>query len=274
MTKEYRYSNAVSLLGAVRVIFVGLISSVIGGGAYAYALAYIPFVYVRLLLTIGWSLGLGWLVANQGMKGNVRSPLLLATVAVMCALVALYFEYAVYVVALVKDGLDWTDFLPETVLARNTALLEQGSWSYGQTGEPVRGDDLKPIWIIEAIIIILFSGVGAHMFAAEKVFCEHCKRWYEGRLGEQYLSTGDDSALWDDVRNGDLSKLTQLEQFDGPEFPCLRVDVYRCPSCQDSNYYSLVKLYGRHKKEYIVKMVWIAEQDLPFVLNEQSSGED
>src|SRR5205085_6856631 len=100
----YKPSGKFTLSGVALGLAAGVINGLILAFVYSYLISYIPFVYLNFLFTIGYGLLLGFIVGSMMRWGKVRNAWIGASVALVVALVSLYFSWAVWLSVLFGKG--------------------------------------------------------------------------------------------------------------------------------------------------------------------------
>src|SRR6266568_3144420 len=134
ITPTYMHSEKAPLTGLMLAMLAGLATAVVLGGAYAFAVVYIPIVYLNMLLTMGFGAAIGGAVGYAAKLGHVRSRLMPAMVAVVCGLVGLYVAWGADLLARVgvPIGADVFDaFRPELLMRYMKVFYEKGFWAIG-----------------------------------------------------------------------------------------------------------------------------------------------
>lgn len=196
MAKYYTPSGKFNPLAFLYFIGIALIALPLLGLAYAYAIWYIPFIYINFIIAGAFGFAIAWLISKFVVgSGKVRNVGLTIALSVLAGIIALYFHWAVWVDLVINAGESYgSDRIGVTVsnihlfqtfnLALNPSVLfeiigeinEYGTW--GIRSATVSGTFLTVIWIIEAIIII---GIAAFIpiAAAKRPFCELGNEWFE-----------------------------------------------------------------------------------------------
>ncbi|MEO1654880.1 MAG: hypothetical protein AAFU64_15135, partial [Bacteroidota bacterium] len=196
MTHYYKASGRFSPLAFVYFLLLSLIAFPLLGLLYAYAIWYIPIIYVNFLLTLGFGFGVGILMSLFVVRmGKVRNTLLGLLFGLLGGLFALYFHWAVWLDLVVNAGESYgTDSIGITVsnvqfaqvfiLAFNPGVLfdlmaqvnEVGTW--GIRGGNVSGIILSIIWSIEALVIV---GIATYLpyVSAQNPFSETSNAWMD-----------------------------------------------------------------------------------------------
>jgi len=196
MAKYYAPSGKFDPLAFLYFILIALIALPILGLAYAYALWYIPIIYVNFIIAGAFGFVIAWLVSKLIVgKGKVRNVGLTIALSILAGLIALYFHWAVWVDLVINAGESYgTDRMGITVsnikilqtfyLALHPSVLfdfigkinETGTW--GIKGSTVSGTFLTVIWVIETLIIVGIAAI-IPIAASKKPFCELGNEWFD-----------------------------------------------------------------------------------------------
>ncbi len=232
--KSYSSSGKISPLSIL--IFIGVVLIIIPllATLYAYAIWYIPIPYINFFITAAFGIAVGWIINLLVVKyGKVRSGKIASLFAILGAIMAIYFHWAVWIdlaynisgslggedmgVAVSNISISETISLalsPSSLMEIMGSINENGLWGFGET--PVRGTFLTIIWVIEALIIFLLawmSGIGQ----ASKPFCEESNQWF----GETKLSPFDLNIqlqeLLDALSSGTVEAFQGLQKSTNPK---------------------------------------------------------
>lgn len=181
MAHYYKPSGKVAPTSFVYlVLLIGIVFPLLGVG-YAFAIWYIPFIYLNFLLTAALGFIVGILCSLVVVRaGKVRSFPVAAVLSAVGALGALYAHWAAWLLIATEEFSFGTMFS----LAMNPSLLftfmgeiyEVGIWTL--KGATVSGIMLGIVWLIEAgIVTVIATLMGAR--AAKDPFCEESGKWFE-----------------------------------------------------------------------------------------------
>ncbi len=233
--QTYSHSGAVPVLGALGTIVAGAFTAVLGGLAYGYAFYYIPLAYLNVVCTLAFGAGIGFVVASAAVAGKVRSPRFIAAVTLGSALLGLYVYWGAYLWALAGiDRVGLVAFWPPALLDFGRYLFDNGSWGLRE-GEVIKGWLLVAIWIVETGVIVGLS-LTVERMGGDRPFCEACKEWTERERGVARLASDGSEPAWNAVLAGDLPALASFEPAEPGASRFVRLDVARCPRCQDSRF--------------------------------------
>lgn len=255
MMQFYQPSNRVSGGGVLLFLLGGVAAAAVLALAYVYAVWYIPLIYVNFFATVGFGLGLGWVLSRMVRAGKLRSPKTAGALALVVALVAEYLQWAVYLTLIIgttdvnefgsgarKMSIASTSFDPGvflTLLLKPGAmfgvirdLASTGSWSL--FGVTVSGIFLVLVWLIEAGMIVLMPFLSARAAAAEP-FSETAGEWAVEetlvRRAPHHTEAAEAAAA---LTNGSLQPL-----HDNGEPLFCRLKLYAAPNDLNCRYVSL-----------------------------------
>lgn len=169
----YKNSGVVPPLAPILMLTVGAIGTWVLALIYAYATAYIPFIYISFLLTIFFGMGIGMLVNLCGSFGKARNTTFMIGSGVVLALFGLYACWAIWF----KANEAGTGFFisPKLMFGLMGLIAEEGAWSifdYQPTGGA-----LYAVWAIEALLILGGALFLVYANTNDTPFCEECNKW-------------------------------------------------------------------------------------------------
>ena len=249
----YKPSGKFGIASFITIPLLGAIGACLGGFAYSYAVSWIPFIYVNVLLTIAYGFVMGFMVymgANLGKLRNVPLALLLSLVV---GVFALYTQWVAHFHALTDPSQLILD--PLLLWQYITTLGETGSWSIGSSKEPINGILLYLVWGIEAIIIIGLTFFMA-MAAVNQLFCENCGQWTsdEQTFGP-FKKVKDLNQTRNELENHNFYTLENLEPAD------------------HARYYATIKMEGCGAPDCHQKLNAITLQNISITENEKGETE-
>jgi hypothetical protein len=215
---------------------------------YAYAVYFIPFIYLNFLLTLAFGFGIGWVASQMAVFGKIRTTALAAAVGLLAGLVGMYVYWSASLLAL-SGGESGLVLDPFGLMAYGMALYQEGSWGLSEDA-PVKGVFLVLIWVVEAGLVLGLAVFTARLGVADKVFCESCGRWAEvdENLPKLLPPPGDETAL-DRVASGNLAGLADMIRVGGTEGVYVQLSLAQCPSCDRCNYVTAeVVVHGTDKE--------------------------
>ncbi|MCA9059388.1 MAG: hypothetical protein KDA85_12850 [Planctomycetaceae bacterium] len=246
----YRHSGRISVLGLLLMLIAGFATALVGGVVYTYIVSWIPIIYVNVIATMGFGAVIGFVVGNCSRLGKVRNNAILILLTLGTSMLALYVAWIFDCLARFgfSDGaLLWH---PLDLQHYISMFYKEGFWSMGRNEESmVSGLFLGAIWLAEAAAIIGISIAVAWGTTAALPFCEYCDCWTDRTTSICRLAWQQPSAepeLGVELSSGDLTALQQYVSMPQVVDGGLRIDICKCPSCDQSTYVTV----GRVKLSY------------------------
>lgn len=229
----YEESGKVPPAGPVIALLLGILTAVALSFVYAYAINYIPFIYLNFLLTGFFGVAVGAVVAMGAGLGKIRNKNVVIALAVVAALVACYAAWVVTVYVWFEG--EAFIFNPSDLLTIIQLVAQEGVWSL--KGSTPTGGALYTVWGIEAAVIIGASFFGAIGAYSEEPFCESCNEWTKVvELTERLEHPEDFEAFVRGLESKDFSVLTKLRNTMSSEPVKMKVDLLDCASCSKVHY--------------------------------------
>jgi hypothetical protein len=239
--KSYAHTGTIPLGGALATIVAGGLVATIAGVIYAYAFYWIPIVYLNFLVTLVFAGLIGGTVAIVAKLGKIRNNWFVGGVALLMTLGGLYVYWGSYLLAMAGWGdVGLTAFDPFVIYNFAGFLFENGSWGIGKGG-PITGWLLVLFWVAEIGTILVVSLVASTLYASVP-FCESCQEWANQEKGVARLDATGDEPAWQQVLGGDLPALAEFSPSRGVAPQFVRLDLARCPRCDNSRFLSIHKV--------------------------------
>jgi hypothetical protein len=235
--QRYRHSGIVPLSGAIKTLVFGCAAALVLGFINAYAVAWVPFIYLNFLFTLlfGGAVGMG---VNLGIRsGKVRSGWFAGLAALLCMTVGLYVYWGASIWALGGQRIGLRAWSPLVIVELVNALFENGSWGLSDNA-PVKGWPLVAVWVVEAGVLYFIAWATA-LSALMQPFCERCRAWTSMQQGIVRFAGNGGESVWQRIADGDLPALGEVTVLadEPPRF--VRLDMARCPHCAESNFLTL-----------------------------------
>ncbi len=196
----YQPSGKIPVSGIVILVLLAIVAFPILSIAYTYATWYIPYIYIKFFLTVGFGLGLMYVINKAVMFGKIRNPKVVKIAAFIGALIALYIHWCLYFSLILnageshefgsgRHGYNFTEtafntnsFIgllinPQIVMSILGSMYDLGSFSI--FGFTPTGIVLAIFWLIEALIIIGIPVIASSQ--ASEPFSEVDDKWMSQR---------------------------------------------------------------------------------------------
>jgi hypothetical protein len=278
--ETYRHSGAISPVGILLAVTVGVISAVVLGVVYSLGNVNIPYVKIHCLLTIGFGCLMGLAVGLAAKAGKIRNNFVAAAYGFVIGLIGLYVAWGTdfLIRDIIPAGGQISDaviaFSPEALWEYIKWFYENGKWAVSGH-KPWVGIQLGVVWSIEAITILAGSTIFACIFIMDLPFCESCNRWTTKKAGERKLSLVGAGEALNRLLTGDLTALAEFNLAQDEEAEYLQLDMATCPACSESNYLTVkqnkqtLDSEGKPKTDSksLLENMLVAGEDLPLIEN-------
>jgi hypothetical protein len=216
----------------------GLLGAVALAWVYELLLDLIPFVYISMLMTVGFGFGLGLVGAMVVKAGHCRNRAVAAVLALLMGAGGLAASYGWGYRRALNELAEKT---PGITLSELHQVVSVGTWMDAriENGWEVRrstisGAGVMAIWGIEALIALGLCSLVVVLGAAAP-YCERCQVWTETQSAQLAgLGVEDVASL---IERGDLAGVLALTA--RPEAgTASRIELLRnfCPECPDTAY--------------------------------------
>jgi len=228
MAKYYTPSGKFNFLAFIYFIGISLLVLPFVGLLYAYAIWYIPFIYINFIIAGVIGFVIAFLVSKVVVKlGKVRNVSLTIGLSLLAGLVALYFHWAVWIDLVLNAGESYgSSRIGVTVsnikiiqtfnLALDPATLFQiigevnkyGTWGFGSS--TVNGVFLTIIWIVELVIIVGIATI-IPIASAKEPFCELGNEWFKAKTLKPFKYIENRPEMVKDLENSNPEAFNELE---------------------------------------------------------------
>ncbi|UOQ72584.1 hypothetical protein [Hymenobacter cellulosilyticus] len=257
MNLYYQPSKRITIGGVLSFLLLGAVAAVPLAFVYVYATWYIPFIYINVLLTVGFGAGLAIVLKGLTTLGKLRNPALVGWLAIVVGLWAWYVQWALYLTLV--NGAGETESLgsrasfthttfnadvflslltqPGIVLGMLPRLAENGTWSIFTV--TFSGVALYLVWFIELAIILFCAWALAHSQAATP-FSETAGQWAEKlTFPVTTAAFADAAATKAALEAADWTHLQPLAPGEEASSSFGRLHLYHVPQDEDCCYLSL-----------------------------------
>ena len=284
LANTYRHSGNMSFAAPFVLIVGGLISSMALAIPYVFALNWIPWIYAAIAAPVAFGVVLGTVVSNCASAYRIRNNPLVVFVTLVCSLWGLYLAWIFDGMA--RFGIGNVPVLWHPLDLENyvTTFYKEGFWSLGENREVVHGSALAGIWALEAATIIGVPQVIGYASTGNLPFCEECNCWTKEDFELVRLLWTHDSAEPDleyELSGGGISALRQYTPIFEIIPESLRLNLCRCPQCDQSNYLTISRVHVNVDKlgavtfdsTLIIRHLAISSSDFEFLKAVQLPGE-
>jgi len=235
MFEQYRSSGRIGPLGIPAMLLVGGVGAVVLGVIYAYVIAWIPFIYISCIASIGLGAILGLGVDMAARFGRVRNPAAAHFIGFIAGLVGLYVAWAWDGTARFSGEADMPVFWnPIALWGYVNLFYHEGFWTL--VGDnAVSGIFLGIVWAIEAVVIVGASTFLAGSNASEP-FCESCGVWTDETEDFKRLLPPEDKDALEQLGEGNLDVLSAFTSCSPGKPQTIRLDLHACPECADTRF--------------------------------------
>lgn len=235
----YKESGRVGIPGIIMMPLAGILSSLLLGVVYGYAIYYIPFIYLNFFITAFYGGIVGVLVGKAGYLGKVRNTKVILIMGVLFGVVAEYIGWTFWIHALSEQEL--LIFDPGEMFLIISELADGGIWSiFGWTPT---GGALYAIWVIEALIIIICATLAALYGRGDQPFCEACEKWSDSKILTNKLEPiNNPDGFKQAMEKGNFEELTNLKNVGLEDLRRSKVELFTCSNCRDLHHMSVYQI--------------------------------
>lgn len=253
--RYYRSAGAVPFGGILLMVALGSLAAVICGALYAAADWYIAYDIIPFLCAPAAGAGIGAAVKWGAMLGKVRHRGFQALVGLALGVVGAYVAWVFFIRLWDQAGFWLWD--PEHLLLAINDISELGVWDNQPTGLW-----LKLIYGVEALAIMASSAAVASM--ETRPYCDPCNAWTKQIPETATLKLTDPEALRENLEESRYESLDELLDSAVDPANCLHAKVFKCPTCDESNYltvshFTRVEKGGEthQNEERFVNYLWV-----------------
>lgn len=237
----YRHSWKAPIGGLFLVGAAGLLSTLVLGLIYGYIMYYIPFIYIKVFIMVGYPFAIGLILSLAVQRGKVRNNLLVGLAGVGFGLLADYMGWVAWIAAALKS----TEYLmvffyPGDILYFMQEVVEVGIYVIGNS-RPT-GAILYLIWLVEAVVVVGGTAFMVLKLHLDTPFCEECNEWVET---ERYIGLftplTNTSKFKRGILEGNYTVFNELiPSQTGNQF--IKLTIYECRTCQNFRLLNVKKL--------------------------------
>lgn len=213
MATYYKASGKFSPLAFVLFILIAFTALPLLAFVYAYIIYYNPFIYVSFLMTILFSISIGFVTDWTVVKlGKVRSPILAIIFYALASLIAFYIHWIVWInIIYYNTEVVKLIFSPNLFFELIADINSEGAWSF-ESNTPVTGFMLLIFWTIEFLMVIgitvFFSNFNSH---SKIPFCEQTNEWLKAEELPAFEFIEDKNFIVKNLENGNESIFDEIQ---------------------------------------------------------------
>lgn len=242
-------------MGAMAVplgLLFGGAAALLGGIAYQLLIHWIPFIYVNILLTLGFGALLGLLTGLGLRRGQLRNNIVAAALCTVVGAGAVGCTHLVAYENFLRNAASETGE-PTSVLREQLsmeqfmALRAKGGWKVGRSSSgrsAMTGGFVYFVWGVESLILIGFA-IFVGVSLVSDPYCEGCKEWTtEHKLPDR---TGASVGLI--KADADAGRLGSIVARKDEGRDIVAYTVHSCPRCPDTSYLTVEKVTFKEKNK-------------------------
>lgn len=252
MNQEYKLSGKSGNLWLTGLL-VGLPATILMSIIYAYIDVYNPFVYLTILVFLGYLFGILMIQTVAIRLSKCRSESQAKIFGAVIGLFAIYANWATFLFVQVVRADEYVSmldlFLSPALLFEFAGIISEDGW-FQLFDTPVSGAFLWIIWLIEAGGILGAGVYGGSKVMHEEVFCENCNRWAEDTETDLRLTIPNRADAQTAIQH-DINKLLTFPVAGRAVNPQLRINLHHCSNCKNFSTIDvdLIKLERNDKGE-------------------------
>ncbi|MBK1789597.1 hypothetical protein [Persicirhabdus sediminis] len=229
----YTHSGGINPLGIIYSIVLGGLACLLLAIIYAYATFYVPFIYLNIIFTIIFGAAVGMAIGLCANWGKIRNNKATITLAVIFAVIAVYFSWVAWLFAYTDS--EYLILSPLDQWQAMQMIAIDGVW--GIRNITPTGIALYLIWLAEAAIVIAASYYLCLWATGDVPFCERCHKWAKTSNSDQkFADIPNKKHLIKQLENGDLSAIKNLSTEIEDPSAYTQIGLTKCPSCSQDSY--------------------------------------
>ncbi len=252
----YQPSGKFSPLGLATALGLSLIGVLIGSWVYGYAAAWIPIIYLNVLLVFAYGFGAGFLVSTGIRIGKIRNVMVALGLGLVAGLVAIYGGWVTWIYAMSSQELFiWH---PQDLWTGIVLLGQEGVWTI--KGSKPTGWLLYSFWIAEALIVLGFSLTTSYNAVADSPYCEDCQQWVDQTdVVGVFEPLADPQKFKRGLEEGRLESEQLLGKTSGePRFAVLQLEsCSHCEKCRLLTVMDRTLSYDKEGREQVSDEKWV-----------------
>ncbi|NUM35633.1 MAG: hypothetical protein HUU50_13890 [Candidatus Brocadiae bacterium] len=228
--KFYQLSGKINVMGPALGILFGTLAALPLSFVYAYAVRYIPFIYLNFLISLGYAFATCVAYTIGEKMGHNRSRFFSFLGTLVMTTIALYLAWSAFFFVLFQHKISYFQLVtdPKTVWLLIEKIIETGWFTLGSTKETVSGTFYMVLLIIEALGYLWFF-VATCVLDKASVYCEECSKWVDAVGMPSLISCKLENAMTQTATMGTIPWIDQLELT--KDFPFIVFSMTHCSQC-------------------------------------------
>jgi len=230
--KFYRHSGKAPVMGLILIGIAGFVAVPILGLIYGYLLRYIPFIYINILIVLGYAYAVSFVISRVAKYGKVRNMLLIGLAGFFFGVLADYIGWVSWIAAMIGEPSYLVAFFfPLDVVAIIQEIAKEGAWSL--SGSTPTGAFLYMVWFVEACIVIGGSTYLSSVALSETPFCEDSDAWADKKtiLGA-FAPVSNAEQFKAAAAQGSFAPFSELKPTQAGSRHFTLLETYECEQCK------------------------------------------
>ncbi len=206
---------------------------------YAYAVRYIPFIYINFLISFGAVFAVAYIYTFGEGLGRNRSRAASLLAMLLTGLLTLFVFWVTFLYVLSDRRLEYMKMLtdPGHVVDLVKELVSVGWFTLKRAR--VKGTVYGAMLAVEAVVYI---GIFVYVWwtaMKSRVFCEKCQKWVERERIAMFFDLAPLEAIVTSLVTGTDAWVNHLRLATGT--PSLQIDLASCASCGELHVLTLLR---------------------------------
>ncbi len=205
---------------------------------YAYAVRYIPFVYINFLISFGAVFAVAGAYTFGESLGRNRSRAASLIAMLLAGALTLFVFWVTFLYVLSEGKLEYLKMLtdPGYVVDLIKELVKVGWFTLKRS--QVKGTAYGVMLAVEAVAYIGIFVFAWWTFLKERVFCEKCQKWVARERVAMYFDLAPLEGIASALAAGSDAWVDQLRLADAT--PSLQIELASCPGCHELHVVDLI----------------------------------
>lgn len=205
---------------------------------YAYAVRYIPFVYINFLISFGAVFAVAGVYVFGESLGRNRSRAASLVAMLLAGVLTLFVFWVTFLYVLSERKLGYLSMLtdPGHVVDLVKELVKVGWFTLKRN--QVKGTFYGIMLAVEAVAYIGIFAFAWWTFLKERVFCEKCQKWVSRERVAMFFDLTPLEGIAGALAAGSDAWVDQLQLANST--PSLQIELASCASCHELHVVNLI----------------------------------